>query len=160
MDAAPPPLHPDLAELAFLLGTWRGGGEGEYPTIDPFAYEEEIRFWHHGTGFLAYAQRAWVPADGETLHSELGFWRPVGAGRLEACLAHPFGLTEIAAGELDGTAAHLASLDVPRGPTGLPVTRLERSYRVEGDRLSYELWMATERTPLARHLTGRLERAS
>ncbi len=160
MDTVSQPLHPDLAPLAFLLGTWRGGGEGEYPTIEPFAYEEEIRFWHLGTGFLAYAQRAWAPADGRALHSELGFWRPAGAGRLEACLAHPLGLTEIAAGELDGTELTLASLDVPRAPGGLPVTRLERRYRVEGDSLEYELWMATERTLLARHLAGRLERAS
>ena len=160
MDAAAPPLHPDLAELAFLLGTWRGGGEGEYPTIDPFAYEEEIRFWHLGSRFLAYAQHAWAPGENQALHSELGFWRLAENGRVDLCLAHPLGLTEIAAGELVGSEARLASLDVPRGPAGLPVTRLERRYRVEGDSLEYELWMATERTPLARHLTGRLERAS
>ncbi|MCC6222199.1 MAG: FABP family protein [Thermoleophilia bacterium] len=151
-------LHPDLAPLAHVSGTWRGGGEGEYPTIEPFAYEEEMRFWHHGTGYLAYAQRAWAPADGRTLHSELGFWRPAGAGRLEVCLAHPLGLTEIALGQLDGPDVRLASVDVPRAPGGSPVTRLERRYRFEGEALSYELWLATERTPLARHLVGRLER--
>lgn len=160
MDVAAPPLHPDLAALAFLLGTWCGSGEGEYPTIEPFAYEEEIRFWHFGTGVLAYAQRAWALGGGRTLHSELGFWRPAESGRLDVCLAHPLGLTEIAAGELDGLEVQLESLDVPRAPGGLPVTRLERRYRVEGDSLEYELWMATERTPLARHLTGRLERAA
>lgn len=41
-----PKLHGDLQPLAFLLGTWRGEGKGEYPTIVPFAYGEEVRFWH------------------------------------------------------------------------------------------------------------------
>ena len=50
---APPPLHPELEPLAGLLGAWRGEGAGEYPTIAPFRYGEELRFWHVGKPFLA-----------------------------------------------------------------------------------------------------------
>lgn len=44
----PPPLHPFVAPLSYLLGTWRGQGEGEYPTIPSFGYGEELRFSHSG----------------------------------------------------------------------------------------------------------------
>src|SRR5439155_13798555 len=86
-------VRPDLAELSFLLGTWRGSGRGEYPTIDPFSYEEEVVIEHVGEPYLLYRQSSWSSGDREPLHLERGFIRPGNApGEVELCLAHPLGL--------------------------------------------------------------------
>jgi nitrobindin-like protein len=153
-----PAVHADLSPLMFLIGTWRGGGNGEYPTIGPFRYGEEMLFEHVGDPFLLYSQRSWLEPGGAPLHFERGFLRPGGPGRVELVLAHPLGLTEVAEGTLEGTALQTASTAMGRTGTGDPVTSLVRRWLVDGDVLAYELDMATATTPLARHLTGELRR--
>jgi THAP4-like, heme-binding beta-barrel domain len=152
------PLHADLAPLAFLLGTWLGSGRGEYPTIDPFDYEERLRFEHVGDTFLLYEQESWSPADGSPIHFERGFLLPGEGGRIEWTLAQPIGLTEISEGPLDGTGFDLASTSVERSSTGMNAVALLRRYRVEGDVLRYETDMATAETSMARHLSAELHR--
>jgi hypothetical protein len=152
-------VHPDLEPLAFLLGTWRGEGSGGFPTIRSFAYGEELAFSLVGEKpYLAYAQRSWLPGDGSPLHAETGFWRPAGEGRIDVALAHPLGLAEIGEGTVSGTTVRLFSAFVARAARGLPVTRYDRRYEVEGDAMTYEQSMATLTVPLAHHVSARLLR--
>ncbi len=73
--------HPDVAALAFLVGTWTAEGRGQYPTIAPFDDGEEVRAWQAGTAFLASVQRTWARDDGRSLHAESGYGKVAGVGR-------------------------------------------------------------------------------
>lgn len=101
MEAAGPPTqppapHPSVAPLSFLLGKWRGEGEGTFPSIVPFRYGEEILFSHHPSKvhrrlpavcvpsvaktspsvgrflelFMPSPDSAWVRAAGDLVHAE------------------------------------------------------------------------------------------
>ena len=97
-----PDLHPDVAVLAPLLGTWVGSGSGEYPTIEPFSYVESITFSHVGKPFVAYTQRTRHPDTGAPMHSEAGYLRVPRPGNIEIVMAQPTGLAEIYEGAVVG----------------------------------------------------------
>lgn len=153
------PLPDEIAFLRGFLGSWHGGGRGGYPTMDPFAYGESMVFDHVGEAFLLYRQRSWLASGGEPLHFERGFLRPGQAeGSVELTLAHPLGLTEISEGSfVEGTMTVVAR-GVGRTGTGMGVVSLERRYRLQGERLTYEVAMQTDETSMTRHLAGELHR--
>lgn len=162
-------LHPNCVPLAPLLGTWQGGGTGQYPTIDDFSYTEELVFGHVGKPFVSMIQRTRNAVSGEPLHSEAGYLRSVGDGRIELTLAQPSGVTEICLGTVrtaaDGLAIELASEHVGMTPTAKEVTSVRRELSIvgagtaEGPTLVSELWMAAVgHAELTHHLRGELTR--
>jgi len=151
-------LNHALKPVAFLLGTWRGEGEGQYPTIQPFRYREEIRFAHNGKPFLIYTQRTEAIDTGQPMHGEAGYLRLVGDGRVEFVIAQPIGYAEISLGRVDGKRVDVECASVGRTPTAKPVTSISRSLWLDGDTLRYELKMGMEGVPLARHLVGSFRR--
>lgn len=158
-------LHPDIAVLAPLLGTWAGRGVGEYPTIETFGYLEEITFGHVGKPFLTYGQK--TKSDDEAarpLHAEVGFVRVPSPGRVEWVLAHPSGIAEIEEGTLtvNGPTIEMELTTTMVGLTtsAKDVTALGRSFRFDGDELTYSVRLRAVGQPLQHHLGATLRKRS
>lgn len=159
-----PDLHPTIAVLAPLLGTWSGSGAGEYPTIESFEYLEEISFGHVGKPFLSYGQRTKATDDGRPLHAETGYLRVPSPGRVEWVLAHPTGVTEIQEGTLsveDGVLdMELTASNIGLTASAKKVTALGRSIHIDGDLLTYTVRLGAVGQPLQHHLAATLRRAT
>jgi hypothetical protein len=155
-------LHPLCEPLRPLLGTWRGRGHGEYPTIESFDNDEEITFSHVGKPFVAYVQRTSLVATGLPAHAESGYLRAVGDDAYEFVITMPGGIVEIDRAALTHRPAlsiDVASLEVHCTPSAKPVTEIVRRITIDGDVLHYDLSMAAMGLPLTHHLRAELRRS-
>lgn len=155
-------LHPGLAPVSGLVGTWRGEGLGEYPTITGFRYTEEVTFTDVGKPFLHYVQRTWSTA-GVPMHTETGYLRVIDGTSLEFVLAQPTGQTELAQGPLApapvGFSCTLTSQVVNSG-SAKHVDATQRHLSLEGDVLTTRFSMAAVGVPMTHHLASELHRES
>ena len=158
----PEGLHPDLNPLAWMVGTWRGKGRGEYPTIEPFEFIQEVVFNHDGRPFLNYFSRSWIiDAQGEIIRpggSEVGFWRPKPNKVLEVVLAHNTGISEGWVGVHDGQKIQLAMDQGYSAPSAKIVTAGSRLYGLVEGQLFYAYDMAAEGQTLQAHIWSSMER--
>jgi hypothetical protein len=158
----PENLHPDLMPLAWLVGTWRGKGRGEYPNVPGFQYAQEVSFNHDGRPFLNYFSRSWIIDENDEIvrpaASEVGFWRIKDNNVLEVILAHNTGIAEGWVGLVQGAKIQLAMDQGYSAPSAKIVTAGSRLYGlVEGELFtSYD--MAAQGQTLQAHLWSSLER--
>jgi hypothetical protein len=153
------PLHPALAPIAFLVGTWTGAGRGVYPTITPFTYEEELHIGHSGAAFLHHEQRTRHAETGDPMHVETGYWRPGRPGRVELVIAQPTGIIEVDEGIVTGTSIRVRSRLVGLTRTAKPVATVERVVHIDGDHMHYELLMGAMGEVHQLHLEATLQRS-
>jgi len=158
----PENLHPDLMPLAWLVGSWRGKGRGEYPNVPSFQFAQEVSFNHDGRPFLNYFSRSWLIDDNNEIikpaASEVGFWRVKENNVLEVILAHNTGIAEGWVGIVKGAKIQLEMDQGYSSPSAKIVTAGSRLYGlVEGELFtSYD--MAAEGQTLQAHLWSSLER--
>ena len=146
--------------LAQLIGTWRGSGTGEFPSMATFPYDEEIRFMDIGSRDLVYLQRGWDPESGEVLHAEAGMWRATQDGVVAATIAQPR-TAEVSEGTISRGLIVLTSTNVGRAVNGPPLVATQRTYRLNEDNLTYAVDMTTlQVTNSTRHLVGTLRRVA
>ena len=154
-------LHLLCEPLSPLLGTWRGGGRGSYPTIDDFDYTEELVIGHVGKPFLSMVQRTRDSSTGQPLHAEAGYLRALPDGVVELTVAQPSGIVEVDMGTVtptpDGLVVELESAQIGLTPTAKSVTAVRRRLSVTGSVLVSELWMAAVGEPdLIHHVRAEL----
>jgi hypothetical protein len=155
-------LHAACEALASMIGTWRGPGEGHYPTIPDFSYLEELTFGHVGKPFLSMTQRTRDQQSDAPLHTEVGYLRPQPHSVMELVLTQPTGVVEIHIGsvaEVGGSiVVDMRTERVEGTRTAKPITEVRRRIEVVGDSLVTEMWMAAMGQPLTHHLRAELTR--
>ena len=66
----PENIHELCAPLAWMIGSWRGNGHGEYPTIEGFQFGQEVVFQQDGRPFIHYFSRGWIETEDGTFVRE------------------------------------------------------------------------------------------
>ena len=160
----PEGLHADLNPLAWMIGTWRGKGRGEYDGVEPFEFAQEVVFNHDGRNFMSYYSRSWIlDSNGDIIRpgaSETGFWRVKENKVLEVLISHNIGITEGWLGHFDGPKIQLAMDQGYSAPSAKVVTAGVRLYGLVEGELFYAYDMAAEGHELQAHIWSSLERQS
>ncbi|KAK9093609.1 hypothetical protein Syun_028520 [Stephania yunnanensis] len=151
-------VHPGVAPLSFLLGRWRGEGEGGFPTINSFKYGEELTFSHSAhKPVIAYSQKTWKLGSGEPMHSESGYWRPKPNGAIEVVIAQSTGLVEVQKGTFDA-GNKVVKLRSELVGNASKVRDISRVFNVVDAEMSYVVEMATNLVSLQPHLKAFLKK--
>lgn len=108
---------PILEKLKLLVGIWKGSGEGDYPTILPFAYQEIFSVKLDPDGrFLTYEQDTkLIDLQGRPLrssHWETGILKPHSDGILELACVQGDGRLEVLHGEFTSDPANETAFDI------------------------------------------------
>ena len=159
----PENLHPDCGPIAWMLGTWQGNGHGDYPTIEPFQFGQELIFQQDGRPFFHYLARSWIVDDQSSkvreAAQETGFIRARPEGMVEVLLAHMTGFVEVWHGEAGAGKLEIVTDAVARTDSAKEYVGGKRLYgNVEGD-LLWTFDKAANEQPLQSHLWARLRRA-
>ncbi|XP_052206543.1 peroxynitrite isomerase Rv2717c isoform X2 [Diospyros lotus] len=151
-------VHPAVKPLSYLLGTWRGQGEGCFPTIASFKYGEEIQFSNlDNKPVIAYSSKTWKLSSGEPMHAESGYWRPKPDGTVEVVLAQSTGLVEVQKGT-HNAEEKVVKLQSELVGNASKVREITRVFNLVNGELAYVVEMATNQTSLQKHLKASLKK--
>lgn len=147
-----------LGDLAGFEGRWVGGGDGHYPTISDFSYDEVVEFTSvPGKPFLMYVSRTRHRSEGRPLHTENGYLRRAGTD-VELLVSQPTGFVEIQRATFVDGVLDFTTVSLERSEDAKPVHEVRRRLVLDGDTLRYDFWMAHADTPLTHHLRAELVR--
>lgn len=151
--------------LELLAGEWAGTGAGEYPTIEPFEYQESLRFTPDETRpIIHYEQKTRRRNDEQAAfnpsHWETGFIELLPDNQVAVANAQSGGRVEVMEGMAEPAANGLIlRLQSTHFANDSRMEEATRTITVEGDILHYTMHMRTAAVPhLAIHLEATLQR--
>jgi hypothetical protein len=141
-------------EKTFILeGTWKGDGQ----VTDKIPYKEELQINKLKPILYSWSSKTWNDELG-VLHLESGYLKKIDNIKLELLLAHPFGVTEISEGIIEGNKITFKTKNLSRTSTAKEpyATSYTRVFVVEGDKLTYDMYLGTNKYEERHHLTATL----
>jgi len=154
-----------IKNLSCLIGLWVGKGIASFPTIEKTDFIEELEFKFIGDDeSILFEQRTWFLVNGEKgppLHWESGFIVAFPDGTLEMFNAQNSKRVEVMKSINFITEENklLLTFESKHFGNDERMVRTVRSFYVEGNKLLYEMSMATKNTPdFQTHLKGELQR--
>ena len=155
-----------LRVLTMLEGKWMGEGQGDFPTIDSFDYQETLTFERRDETSLFYQQRTEKRSKGksvyQTSHWESGFLRILDNGIIEWSNSQSGGRTEILVGipEIDDDLIRM-ELTSQALTNDERMVSSARMIEVGSGILKYQMGMQTTRVEkLTPHLAATLYRVT
>ena len=154
----------DIAKLNFLIGTWKGSGAADFPTINKTPYLEELKFiFGEDDPVIFYELRSWVSENGqkgEPLSWQAGFITVNDNGDYELSNAQKTGRVEVLSGKLEenGGSFHLIFESKIFGNDDRLIKTC-RDFYITGNVMKYTMFLATKTVPqLQKHLEAELKK--
>ena len=165
------PVNMMIDPLIWILGEWKGDGQGGYPGHDPFVYEDHISFRIQQDGYkdeplVHFEQIARIHDNGikKFKHWETGFFRPLSKDTVQFYVSHNTGRIEVYKGkflEIDVDEKKfmldLQSETILNNQDITPTHQCTRQIILRDNVLSYTHAMNTDLVPqLSPHLRSQL----
>jgi len=113
-----PTVNQQLLGLAWMLGSWQGEANGNWPGLGDFHVGCRIDFTSNGSRYMHYiCQTYWMDDDGQPTKPftmETGFWFPHDDATVDVIVADADGWTENYTGTVQGAKIELTSDVVAR----------------------------------------------
>jgi len=147
-----------------LIGKWHGTGIATYPSIETTRYREILDVAPHGDdAILRVEQMTWRIHDDESeslLYWECGFIRQLSSTEYEWTNAQNNGRAEVLHGIIEAEQTSLTlTMNSKQFANDERMLASRRIFQVNGNQLTYEMWIATQAYPdIQHHLKALLTR--
>ncbi len=144
----------NIEDLNFLVGTWKGKGIAQYPTIETVEYSEEFTFQKmRDFNVLQYEQKTWVENEkgifNKPIFWDCGFLVEKEDNNFEFCSTQKSGRMELLYGKLIQKDKNTYEITFKSKAiyNDEQTVKSGRTFLFSKSSIKYELWMSTTNHP-------------